>query len=64
MDGLHLQSLQSETVSDSGTLQSLLYLPWPPWAMQQEIETILSVLHHPRWPSQEVVTVSVASVIA
>jgi hypothetical protein len=28
------------------------YLPWPPWAVQQEIETILSVSRHPRWPRQ------------
>jgi len=30
-----------------------MFLPWPPWAAWQEIETILSVLHHPRWPRQE-----------
>ncbi len=28
------------------------YLPWPPWAKQQEIETILSVSLHPKWPMQ------------
>jgi hypothetical protein len=32
-----------------------IYLPWPPWAMQQKIETILSLLlHRPRWPRQVV----------
>ncbi len=30
-DHLHCQS---KTVGDSDTLQSLLYLPWPPWAAQ------------------------------
>ncbi len=52
MDCLHWQSLQSETIGDSDMRQSLLYLPWPPWAMQQEIETILYVLHFPRFPRQ------------
>jgi hypothetical protein len=52
MDHLHWRSLQRETISDSNTRQSLLYLPWPPWAMRQEIETILSVLRRPRWPRQ------------
>ncbi len=52
MDCLHWQSLHSETVGDSNTRQSLLYLPWPPWVMRQEIETILSVSCHPRWPRQ------------
>jgi hypothetical protein len=28
----------SETVSDSDTWQSLLYLPWPPWAAWQKIK--------------------------
>ena len=35
--------------------------------MQQEIETILSVSHHPRWPRQEqwcVSLVAVAGIIA
>jgi len=49
---LHWQSLQSETVSDSDTQHSLQYSPRPPQAMQQEIETILSVSHPPRWPRQ------------
>jgi hypothetical protein len=35
-----LAKFVSETVSDSDMKQ---YLPWPPWAMRQEIETILSV---------------------
>jgi hypothetical protein len=52
MDHLHWQSLQSETVGNSDMRQSLLYLPWPPWAMRQEIETIPSVSCHPRWPRQ------------
>jgi hypothetical protein len=39
----------SEIVSDSDMKQ---YLPWPPWVTRQEIETILSVSHHPRWPMQ------------
>ncbi len=42
-------TLTRETVSDSSMKQ---YLPWPSWVMQQEIETILSVLCHPRWPRQ------------
>jgi hypothetical protein len=33
MDHLHWRSLQSETIGDSDMQQSLLYLPWPPWAM-------------------------------
>ncbi len=52
MDHLHWRSLQSETISDSNMRQSLLCLTWPPWAMRQEIETILSVLCRPRWPRQ------------
>jgi hypothetical protein len=40
----------SKTISDSVMKQ---YLPWPPWAMRQEIETILSVSRNPRWPRQE-----------
>ncbi len=40
----------SKTVIDS---DMKWYLPWPPWVMQQEIETILSVSCHPRWPRQE-----------
>jgi hypothetical protein len=36
------------------------YLPWPPWATRQKIETILSLLlHRPR----TMVTVAVAGVI-
>ncbi len=52
MDHLHWWSLQSKTIGDSDTWQSLLYLPWPPWAMRQEIEPILSVSCCPRWPRQ------------
>jgi hypothetical protein len=52
MDRLHWRSLQSETIDDSDTQQSLLYLPWPPWAMQKEMETIPSVPLCPRWPRQ------------
>jgi len=44
-----LAKFVSKTVSDSNMKQ---YLPWPPWAMQQEMETILSVLRRPRWPMQ------------
>ncbi len=44
-----LAKIVSETLSDSDMKQ---YLPWPPWVMRQEIETILSVLCHPRWPMQ------------
>ncbi len=30
------------------------YLPWQPWAVQQKIEKILSILlYHQRWPRQE-----------
>jgi hypothetical protein len=29
-----------------------LYLPWSPFAVQQKIETMLSVLCRPRWPRQ------------
>jgi len=54
-----LATFVSETVSDNDmrdTRQSpwvaRQYLPWPPWAAQQETETILSVSHHPRWPRQ------------
>ncbi len=44
-----LAKFVSETVSDSDMKQ---YLPWPPWATRQEIETILSVSHLPRWLRQ------------
>jgi hypothetical protein len=44
-----LAKFVSETVSDSDIKQ---YLPWPPWATRQEIETILSVSRLPRWPRQ------------
>jgi hypothetical protein len=44
-----LAKFVSETVSDSNMKQ---YLPWPPWVTWQEIETILSVSHCPRWPIQ------------
>jgi len=37
----------SETVFDRNKKK---YLPWPPWATLQEIETVLSVSRHPRWP--------------
>jgi hypothetical protein len=43
-----------------------MFLPWPPWATRQEIEIILSVLHHPRWPRQEqwrVLLVAVTGII-
>ncbi len=50
-----------ETVSDSDTKQ---YLPWPRWVTEQEIETILSVLHRPRWPRQVLYCVAVAGIIA
>ncbi len=36
-------------------------LHWPPWATRQEIETILSGSHHPRWP--RLFCVAVAGVI-
>jgi hypothetical protein len=52
IDRLHWRSLQSETVGDSNMRQSLLYLPWLPWVMRQEMETILSVSCRPRWPRQ------------
>ncbi len=59
-----LATFVSETVGDSVAQQSpwaarqspwvaRQYLPWPPWVAQQEIETILSVSHRPRWPRQE-----------
>jgi hypothetical protein len=41
-----------------------LYLPWPPWAMWQKIEMILSLSHHPRWTRQVQSFVTVAGVIA
>jgi len=57
----------SKTVGNSNTQQSpwaaRQYLPWPAWAVQQEIETILSVLHCPRWPRQVLLCVAVAGVI-
>jgi hypothetical protein len=37
-----------------------MYLPWPPWAAQQKIEMILSLLHRPRWPRQVQSGVTVA----
>jgi hypothetical protein len=59
MDHLHLVTFVSETVGNSGTSNmqqspwaARQYLPWPPWVAQQEIETILSVSCHPRWPRQ------------
>jgi hypothetical protein len=55
-----LAELASETISDSDTKQHLL---WPPWAMQQEIEKILSLLHHSRWPRQVLFSVAVAGII-
>jgi hypothetical protein len=54
----------SKTVGNSNTQQSpQQYLPWPPWAARQEIETILSVSHCPRWPRQVLFCVAVAGVI-
>jgi hypothetical protein len=51
-----LATFVSKTVSDSDIRQSpwamWQYLPWPPWVAPQEIETILSVSHLPRWPRQ------------
>jgi hypothetical protein len=38
-------------------------LPWPPWVMQQEIETILSVLHRPMWPRQVLFCVADVGII-
>jgi hypothetical protein len=43
--------LVSKPISNSDTKQ---YLPWPPWVMQQKIETILSALCRIRWSSQVV----------
>ncbi len=42
--------------------QHSMFLPWPPWAAQQEIETILSVSCCPRWPRQEQQGVSLVAV--
>ena len=49
----------TETVSDSDMKQ---YLPWPPWATQQKIETILSVSCRPRWPRQVLCHVAAVAV--
>jgi hypothetical protein len=40
------------------------HLPWPPWVMQQDIETILSLSRCPRWPRKVLFCVAVAGVIA
>ncbi len=61
-----LATFVSETVGDSDKRQSPWAaqqdLPWLPWPARQEIETILSVLHCPRWPRQEQWWVSLVAV--
>jgi hypothetical protein len=39
-----------------------MFMPWPPWATRQEIETILSMSCHPRWPRQEQWRVSLVAI--
>ncbi len=38
------------------------YLPWPHWVTRQKIETILSVLGHPRWHRQGLCHVATVAV--
>jgi hypothetical protein len=55
-----LAKFVSETIGNS---HMKLYLPWPPWLMQQEIETILSVLRLPMRPRQILFGATVAGII-
>ncbi len=43
-----LAKFVSKTVTDSDTQQSLLYLPWPHWAVQNKIEMILFCVALPK----------------
>ncbi len=59
---LHWRRLRDNAgINDSDSYMKQ-YLPWPPWATQQKIETILSVSRCPRWPRQVLCHVAAVAV--